>query len=46
VGDVLHTGAQLANGFCQRAAIVSWRTGRDDVRALFDAVERAGARLA
>ena len=25
-GDVFHTGAQLANGFCQRAAVVSWRT--------------------
>jgi glutamate/tyrosine decarboxylase-like PLP-dependent enzyme len=44
-GDVFHTGAQLAGGFCQRAAIVSWRTGEDDVRALSDAVERAGASL-
>jgi aromatic-L-amino-acid/L-tryptophan decarboxylase len=45
-GEVFHTGAHLATGFCQRAAIVSWRTASDDVRALVDAVERAGARLA
>ncbi|MDX6628684.1 MAG: aromatic-L-amino-acid/L-tryptophan decarboxylase [Gaiellales bacterium] len=45
-GDVFHTGAQLANGFCQRAAIVSWRTVSADVRALRDAVEEAGSRLA
>jgi glutamate/tyrosine decarboxylase-like PLP-dependent enzyme len=44
-GDVFFTGAQLANGFCQRAAIVSWRTSADDVRALRDAVDEAGARL-
>ena len=42
-GDVFHTGAQLATGFCQRAAIVSWRTTSADVRALADAVERHGA---
>lgn len=44
-GDVFFTGAQLANGSCQRAAIVSWRTRSDDVRALCAAVEEAGARL-
>jgi aromatic-L-amino-acid decarboxylase len=42
-GYVFHTGAQLENGFCQRAAFVSWRTTPDDVHALVDAVERAGA---
>ena len=41
-GDVFHTGARLAPGFCQRAAIVSWRTTSDDVAALAGAVERAG----
>ena len=45
-GDVFHTGAQLRNGYCQRAAIVSWRTTADDTRALADAVVEAGARLA
>jgi aromatic-L-amino-acid/L-tryptophan decarboxylase len=45
-GHVFHTGAQLANGFCQRAAFVSWRTDASDVLALRDAVEEAGARLA
>jgi len=30
-GDLFHTGAQLSNGFCQRAAIVSWRTTPEDV---------------
>lgn len=44
-GSVFHTGAQLVNGFCQRAAIVSWRTDSDDLRALCEAVEEAGARL-
>ena len=44
-GDVFHTGAQLRNGYCQRAAIVSWRTKIDDVRALADAVVESGARL-
>jgi glutamate/tyrosine decarboxylase-like PLP-dependent enzyme len=44
-GDVFHTGAELGNGFCQRAAIVSWRTTSDDVRALADAVTEAGDRL-
>jgi glutamate/tyrosine decarboxylase-like PLP-dependent enzyme len=44
-GEVFFTGAQLANGFCQRAAIVSWRARPDDVRALRDAVEEAGERL-
>ena len=41
-GEVFHTGARLAPGFCQRAAIVSWRTTSDDVAALADAVVRAG----
>jgi glutamate/tyrosine decarboxylase-like PLP-dependent enzyme len=44
-GDVFHTGAQLRNGFCQRAAVVSWRTTSDDVRALAEAVVDAGERL-
>ena len=44
-GDVFFTGAELANGFCQRVTIVSWRTGEEDVRALREAVEEAGARL-
>ncbi len=44
-GDVFFTGAELANGVCQRVAIVSWRTDADDVRALLDAVEESGARL-
>src|SRR5207253_6123923 len=44
-GDVFHTGAQLRNGFCQRAAIASWRTTSDDIRALADAVGEAGAAL-
>src|SRR5262249_39143907 len=45
-GDVFFTGGQLASGVCQRIAIVSWRTTADDVRALCDAIEAAGARLA
>ena len=45
-GDVFHTGAHLRSGFCQRAAIVSWRTTSADVRALADAVVEAGTRLA
>jgi glutamate/tyrosine decarboxylase-like PLP-dependent enzyme len=44
-GDVFFTGAELANGVCQRVAIVSWRTTSDDVRALLHAIEDAGARL-
>jgi glutamate/tyrosine decarboxylase-like PLP-dependent enzyme len=44
-GEVFHTGARLAPGFCQRAAIVSWRTTTDDVAALARAVERAGDEL-
>ncbi|MEN3340874.1 MAG: aromatic-L-amino-acid/L-tryptophan decarboxylase [Actinomycetota bacterium] len=44
-GELFHTGAQLRNGFCQRAAIVSWRTTSDDVRSLADAVTDAGERL-
>ncbi len=45
-GEVFHTGAQLRNGFCQRAAVVSWWTTSDDVRLLADAVTEAGDRLA
>ena len=44
-GEIFHTGAHLRSGFCQRAAIVSWRTGRADVEALAAAVEEAGDRL-
>jgi glutamate/tyrosine decarboxylase-like PLP-dependent enzyme len=44
-GELFHTGAQLRNGFCQRAAIVSWRTTSEDVRALADAVREAGEAL-
>ena len=44
-GDIFFTGAELASGVCQRIAIVSWRSDADDVRALLDAVEEAGARL-
>jgi glutamate/tyrosine decarboxylase-like PLP-dependent enzyme len=44
-GDVFHTGARLGPGFCQRAAIVSWRTTSEDVAALARAVERAGDAL-
>jgi glutamate/tyrosine decarboxylase-like PLP-dependent enzyme len=43
--EVFHTGAQLANGFCQRAALVSWRTTSADVAALVDACVAAGNRL-
>ena len=42
-GLVFHTGAQLANGFCQRAAVVSWRTTSADVHALVERVEHHGA---
>ena len=45
-GDVFFTGAELAGGYCQRVAIVSWRTTEEDVRALREAVEDAGRRLA
>ena len=45
-GDIFHTGAQLASGYCQRAAIVSWRTTSADVEALARVVEAAGDRLA
>ena len=41
-GEVFHTGARLANGFCQRAAIVSCH----DIHALCAAIEEPGARLA
>jgi glutamate/tyrosine decarboxylase-like PLP-dependent enzyme len=44
-GEVFHTGARLTPGFCQRAAIVSWRTTSDDVAALARAVEGAGDAL-
>ena len=45
-GDVFFTGSELAGGYCQRVAIVSWRTTEEDVRALREAVEDAGRRLA
>ena len=45
-GEVFHTGVELDKGFCQRAALVSWRTTLDDVHALVSAVERAGDALA
>lgn len=41
-GNVFHTGATLDGRFCQRAAICSWRTTADDVRALLDEVVRVG----
>jgi glutamate/tyrosine decarboxylase-like PLP-dependent enzyme len=44
--DVFATGATLKNGYCVRACVVNWRTGRDDVEALVRAVEDSGARLA
>jgi glutamate/tyrosine decarboxylase-like PLP-dependent enzyme len=44
-GDVFVGGAELGRGFCLRACIVSWRTHREDVEALVDAVEAAGVRL-
>ena len=43
--EVFHTGAQLANGFCQRAALVSWRHTSEDVAALVEACLAAGRRL-
>ena len=43
-GDVFFTGAELANGVCQRVAIVSWRTDADDVQALLEAVRGGRAR--
>jgi glutamate/tyrosine decarboxylase-like PLP-dependent enzyme len=44
-GDVFHTGATLRGGFCQRAAICSWRTTSADTAALLDAVVSAGDTL-
>jgi glutamate/tyrosine decarboxylase-like PLP-dependent enzyme len=44
-GSVFHTGATLEGRFCQRAAICSWRTTADDVRALADEVVRVGDAL-
>jgi glutamate/tyrosine decarboxylase-like PLP-dependent enzyme len=44
-GRVFHTGATIAGGFCQRAAICSWRTTSDDTTALLDAVVAAGDAL-
>jgi glutamate/tyrosine decarboxylase-like PLP-dependent enzyme len=41
-GSVFHTGATLDGRFCQRAAICSWRTTADDVRALAEEVLRVG----
>ena len=45
-GEVFHTGVELDKGFCQRAALVSWRTTPDDVHALVSAIERVGGALA
>ncbi len=45
-GEVFWTGAELAGRFCQRVCIVNWRTRSEDVAAVVDAAERAGARLA
>jgi glutamate/tyrosine decarboxylase-like PLP-dependent enzyme len=44
-GNVFLTGAQLPAGFSLRAAIVSWRTQREDVMALVESVRRFGERL-
>ncbi len=44
-GNVFHTGATLDGRFCQRAAICSWRTTADDVRALVEEVVRVGDEL-
>lgn len=45
-GDVLVTGASFPSGFCLRATVVSWRTRREDVEAVVEAVASAGDRLA
>jgi glutamate/tyrosine decarboxylase-like PLP-dependent enzyme len=45
-GNVFFTGATLANGFSLRAAIVSWRTGREDIEALIDEVTKIGTEIA
>src|SRR3954454_22097073 len=44
-GNVFHTGAARDGRFCQRAAICSWRTTSDDVRALAEEVVRVGDEL-
>jgi glutamate/tyrosine decarboxylase-like PLP-dependent enzyme len=44
-GAVLATGGMLPNGFSLRPAIVSWRTGADDVELLAREVERLGDEL-
>jgi glutamate/tyrosine decarboxylase-like PLP-dependent enzyme len=44
-GNVFHTGATLEGRFCQRAAVCSWRTTSDDVRALAEEVLRVGDEL-
>jgi glutamate/tyrosine decarboxylase-like PLP-dependent enzyme len=45
-GEVLVTGASFPSGFCLRATVVSWRTRREDVEAVVEAVASAGDRLA
>jgi hypothetical protein len=42
---VLVTGASFPSGFCLRATVVSWRTRREDVEAVVEAVASAGDRL-
>ena len=43
---VVATGGMLPSGFSLRPAIVNWRTGSDDVRALVAATVRLGEELA
>jgi glutamate/tyrosine decarboxylase-like PLP-dependent enzyme len=43
--EVFATGATLKNGYCVRAALVNWRTRREDVESLVRAVESAGQAL-
>ena len=45
-GEVFLTGAALKSGFSLRAAIVSWRTRRDDIDALVASVCAVGNALA
>jgi hypothetical protein len=42
---VLATGGMLPSGFSLRPAIVNWRTGSDDVRALVEETVRLGEEL-
>lgn len=44
-GVVFHTGAVLDGRFCQRAAITSWRTTREDIQTLVHEVVEAGDSL-